>query len=61
MLQLDWDDKGINVDGKKLSNLRFADDIVLISQNSAELQRMVEELNNVGKAIGLTMNRSKTE
>uniref|UniRef100_A0A7I4YLR7 Reverse transcriptase domain-containing protein n=1 Tax=Haemonchus contortus TaxID=6289 RepID=A0A7I4YLR7_HAECO len=29
MLQLDWDDKGINLDGKKLSNMRFADDIVL--------------------------------
>uniref|UniRef100_A0A7I4XRT7 Reverse transcriptase domain-containing protein n=1 Tax=Haemonchus contortus TaxID=6289 RepID=A0A7I4XRT7_HAECO len=31
-LQLDWDDTGINIDGRKLSNLRFADDIVLISQ-----------------------------
>ncbi|KAK6034258.1 hypothetical protein COOONC_28232 [Cooperia oncophora] len=60
-LQLDWDEKGINVDGKKLSNIRFVDDIVLISQNSTELQRMLEELNNVGKAIGLTMNRNKTE
>ncbi|XGW33758.1 hypothetical protein V3C99_017869 [Haemonchus contortus] len=60
MLQLDWDDKGINIDGRKLSNLRFADDIVLISQNREELQQMVEELDDVSKAIGLTMNRSKT-
>ncbi|XGW15440.1 hypothetical protein V3C99_001145 [Haemonchus contortus] len=60
MLQLDWDDKGINIDGRKLSNLRFANDIVLISQNREELQQMVEELDDVSKAIGLTMNRSKT-
>uniref|UniRef100_A0A7I4YFB8 Reverse transcriptase domain-containing protein n=1 Tax=Haemonchus contortus TaxID=6289 RepID=A0A7I4YFB8_HAECO len=58
MLQLDWDDKGINIDCKKISNLRFADDIVLISQNRVELQQMVEELDDVSKAIGLTMNRS---
>ncbi|PIO66121.1 hypothetical protein TELCIR_12176 [Teladorsagia circumcincta] len=56
MLQLDWDDKGINIDGKKLSNLRFADDIVLISQRQEELQQMVKESNEVGKVIGLTMN-----
>ncbi|XGW18240.1 hypothetical protein V3C99_002677 [Haemonchus contortus] len=60
MLQLDWDDKGINIDGRKLSNLRFADDIVLISQNREELQQIVEELDDVSKAIGHTMNRSKT-
>ncbi|PIO65907.1 hypothetical protein TELCIR_12396 [Teladorsagia circumcincta] len=60
MLQLDWDDKGINIDGKKLSNLRFADDIFLISQRQEELQQMVKELNEVGKVIGLTMNRTKT-
>nr|CDJ95062.1 unnamed protein product [Haemonchus contortus] len=60
MLQLDWDDKGINIDGRKLSNLRSVDDIVLISQNREELQQMVQELDDVSKAIGLTMNRSKT-
>ncbi|XGW11936.1 hypothetical protein V3C99_012978 [Haemonchus contortus] len=60
MLQLDCDDKGINIDGKKLTNLRFAGDIVLISQDREELQQVVEELDDVSKAIGLTMNRSKT-
>ncbi|PIO65027.1 hypothetical protein TELCIR_13322 [Teladorsagia circumcincta] len=60
MLQLDWDDKGINIDGKKLSNSNFADDIVFISQRQEELQQMVKELNEVGKVIGLTMSRTKT-
>lgn len=61
MLNLDWENKGISIDGKKLSNLRFADDIALISNSNIELQEMVDELNAVGRSIGLTMNRSKTE
>ncbi|PIO62823.1 hypothetical protein TELCIR_15602 [Teladorsagia circumcincta] len=51
---------GINIDGKKLSNLRFADDIVLISQRQEELQQMVKELDEVSRAISLTINRTKT-
>uniref|UniRef100_A0A7I4YD98 Reverse transcriptase domain-containing protein n=1 Tax=Haemonchus contortus TaxID=6289 RepID=A0A7I4YD98_HAECO len=47
MLQQDWDGKGININGKKLFNLRFAGDIVLISQKREELQQMVEELDYV--------------
>ncbi|VDP18639.1 unnamed protein product [Heligmosomoides polygyrus] len=30
-----WDDKGYFVDGKRISNLRFADDIVLISTSTS--------------------------
>uniref|UniRef100_A0A7I4YL34 Reverse transcriptase domain-containing protein n=1 Tax=Haemonchus contortus TaxID=6289 RepID=A0A7I4YL34_HAECO len=51
MLQLGWDDKGINIDGKKLSSLRFADDIVLISLNREELQQMVEEWTTSAKPL----------
>ena len=61
MLNLNWDDKGISVDGKKLSNLRFADDIVLICNNSSDLQELIHDLNIAGRNIGLSMNRSKTE
>ncbi|VDO52936.1 unnamed protein product [Haemonchus placei] len=59
LLQLDYGDKNINIGGKKLSNLRFADDIVFISQNREELQQLVKESDGVSEAIGLTMNRSK--
>ena len=34
MRSLDWDEKGIRVDGRFLSNLRFADNIVLFSKNT---------------------------
>ena len=61
MNTLDWDEKGIRIDGKFLSNLRFADDIVLFSRNTNEAATMLNELNEAGKKIGLRINRKKTQ
>ncbi len=61
MQSLDWDEKGIKVDGRFLSNLRFADDIVLFSQDIKEAETMLKELNEAGKKIGLRINRKKTQ
>ncbi|VDO36830.1 unnamed protein product [Heligmosomoides polygyrus] len=61
MKELNWDDKGYLVDGKRISNLRFADDIVLISTSTAEVEEMLNELNVAGMKIGLAMNMSKTQ
>ncbi|WKY12022.1 hypothetical protein Q1695_003521 [Nippostrongylus brasiliensis] len=61
MMNLDWDAKGYPVDGKRISNLRFADDIVLISNSTAEAEEMLSELNMAGRKIGLDMNMSKTQ
>ncbi|XP_050310861.1 uncharacterized protein LOC126746595 [Anthonomus grandis grandis] len=58
---LDWNERGIKIDGKHLSHLRFADDIVLFSQNIIELQDMLAELQRESKRIGLTMNLNKTK
>ncbi|VDO91831.1 unnamed protein product [Heligmosomoides polygyrus] len=41
MKNFNWDDKGYLADGKRLSNLRFADDIVLISTSTAEVEEML--------------------
>ncbi|WKX88632.1 hypothetical protein Q1695_008343 [Nippostrongylus brasiliensis] len=61
MKNLDWDAKGYPVDGKWISNLRLADDIVLISNSTAEAEEMLGELNMAGRKIGLDMNMSKTQ
>ncbi|KIH60572.1 reverse transcriptase [Ancylostoma duodenale] len=61
MSQLDWEDKGYLIDGKKISNLRFPDDIVLVANNTAEMETMVNELIVAGLKIGLEMNMSKTQ
>ncbi|EPB71845.1 hypothetical protein ANCCEY_09068 [Ancylostoma ceylanicum] len=49
------------IDGKMLSNLRFADDIVLISKDTKEVNQLINELNEVGKGIGLEINMKKTQ
>ena len=59
--KLDWETKGLNINGEYLNHLRFADDIVLISSNATELQEMMQELENRSKEIGLRMNLNKTK
>ncbi|KAE9419848.1 hypothetical protein Angca_004248, partial [Angiostrongylus cantonensis] len=61
MKSLDWDEKGIRIDGKFLSNLRFADDIVIFSKSTSEAEMMINELNEAGEKIGLRINRKKTQ
>ncbi|KAK6761046.1 hypothetical protein RB195_022203 [Necator americanus] len=61
MKSLSWEEKGIRVDGRFLSNLRFADDIVLFSSSTSEAETMLSELNEAGKRIGLRINRKKTQ
>jgi len=56
-----WLDKGISIDGKHPSHLRFADDILLISNDSEELSTMINELQQTSKAVGLTMIIRKTK
>jgi Reverse transcriptase (RNA-dependent DNA polymerase) len=58
---LNWDDKGININGRMLSHLRFADDVVLISQNAEELEQMLKDLECESKKAGLKINIDKTK
>ena len=58
---LDWEELGVRIDGEYLSNLRFADDIVLFSNNGDELQQMIEDLNRESVRVGLKMNMQKTK
>lgn len=59
--KLDWDELGIRVDGEYLSNLRFADDIVLISESGEDLQRMIQDLHSESSAVGLKINMKKSK
>ncbi|KAK6744007.1 hypothetical protein RB195_010982 [Necator americanus] len=61
MKSLSWEERGIRVDGRFLSNLCFADDIVLFSSSTNEAETMLNELNEAGKRIGLRINRKKTQ
>ena len=44
--RLNWENKGVKVDGEFLSNLRFADDIFLGTETPQELQQMLQELSD---------------
>ena len=58
---LDWEGLGVRINGEYLSNLRFADDIVLFSNNGDELQQMIEDLNRESVRVGLKINMQKTK
>lgn len=61
MKKLDWKQRGLNIKGVCLSNLRFADDIVLFSETAVQLEKMVCELLKVSQEIGLELNAKKTK
>ena len=58
---LNWEDKGISINGKRLNNLRFADDVTLISEKLTELESCLNELSIESKKKGLKINMDKTK
>ncbi len=52
---------GFSVQGHKINNLRFADDIDLIEEERDELQESVKILNEEGRRAGLRINLRKTK
>ncbi|CAK1590282.1 unnamed protein product [Parnassius mnemosyne] len=58
---LNWKGYGININGKYITHLRFADDIVLMAESLEDLSTMLNALNSVSQRIGLKMNMDKTK
>lgn len=55
------DEKGMNINGEQLSHLRFADDIVLITDRIDNAIEMCERLYHASMQVGLKINYSKTQ
>ena len=53
--------RGIRINGRQLHHLRFADDIVIFSKSLAEASSSLNELDTVGRAVGLEINLKKTQ
>jgi len=51
--------KGISINGVKIDNLRFADDIDLLEESPQELQRALQLLSNEGRKTGLVINKKR--
>ena len=52
---------GIRIGGRNVNNVRYADDMVLITDSEEKLQRLVSCLHEQCRIKGLRINRSKTE
>ncbi len=58
---LNWENREIKINGEYFNHLRYADDVVLIAENTEKLKTMVEELNREGRKGGLEINYQKTK
>ncbi|GFO04978.1 endonuclease-reverse transcriptase [Plakobranchus ocellatus] len=61
MRETDVDQYGIEVGGRKISNLRYADDTALFAKNHEEASKFIEELNKAGVSKSLKLNAKKTK
>ena len=57
--RLNWENKGVKIDGQFLSNLRFADDLFVCTETPQELQHMLQELYDESRRMGLKLNIAK--
>lgn len=58
---LTWDKEGIRINGEYLNHLRYADDIVLMTNCAEKLENMANQLCDAGAKVGLKMNMKKTK
>ncbi|GFO25934.1 endonuclease-reverse transcriptase [Plakobranchus ocellatus] len=52
---------GLNVDGETLTNLRFADDVALVTEKVENMEEQLNVLNNISLESGLKMQKGKTK
>ena len=58
---LDKWNKGIGIGGRKVSNLRYADDTTLIAGNREDLIKLIEKVKSSSEKAGLYLNVKKTK
>ncbi|KAE9416237.1 hypothetical protein Angca_003521, partial [Angiostrongylus cantonensis] len=60
MRTLEWDYMGVKIDGRQIHYFRFADDIVLITPDISQAERMLADIDKACGKIGLRLNLKKT-
>nr|CDJ86668.1 endonuclease-reverse transcriptase [Haemonchus contortus] len=60
MRRSEWEDLGVKFDGRFLHHLRFAEDIVFITPNIEQAERMLAQFDSACGKIGLKLNLTKT-
>ena len=54
-------DQGINIDRERLQNLRFADDVALVTKTTKEIEVHLSKLNTESKKCRLEIHKGKTK
>ena len=52
---------GINIAGRNINNLRYADDTTLMAESEEELQSLLMKVKEESKKVGLKLNIQKTK
>ena len=52
---------GVIINGKHISNVRYADDTALLAESENQLQQMINNINNCCKKLGMSLNAKKTK
>uniref|UniRef100_A0A0K0CV01 Reverse transcriptase domain-containing protein n=1 Tax=Angiostrongylus cantonensis TaxID=6313 RepID=A0A0K0CV01_ANGCA len=60
MRTLEWDNMRVKIDGRQIHYVRFADDIVLITPDISQAERMLADFDKACGKIGLRLNLKKT-
>ena len=59
--KLPLDERGINVEGERLTDLRFADDVALITSTVKDMETQLNDFYKESKKVGLKMHKGKTK
>lgn len=57
---MNWEERGLSIEGRKLAYLAYADDLVVMAKKHGDLQDMLNELNSASNNIGLKISVKKT-
>ena len=55
------DGKGININGQTITNIRYADDTIILAASEQQLQRIIDKLDATCEQYGMAMNAKKTK
>ena len=61
MREADIEDRGLRIGGRILSNPRYADDTGLLADNIIDSRKILNRVDQVGKAAGLDLSSKKTK
>ena len=53
--------EGININGQNITNIRYADDTIILAESEQQLQHMIDKLDATCEQYGMAMNAKKTK